>query len=324
MKTQRTRHSGWQTAGALAFGMGLGLTAFATAQFAEPAPTAKTSAKAEDSPDPFTTLNDASRIAYRLAKDAALARNGPVIFVEGDDLVLKRGAERSKVRFIPATYHVMKAISHVVLAIDVTLAAHADEHPLGDEVLKDLRKYRSLIPPVVEGLATSGLDDENRDRQKVTLAESTVFLDSVVERRDCSHADRVAFTRRMWPLIRTNSESAARSALDSLHRQVGLWRGQLSAEEWNRLTVVVMGTQLPRKGNLAVQYFARLLGEPGEGPRIVYAEALFDEARALDLLATRLVDTQIGIDFFNDPLRMHRDLLSDAAQEYLPILIAKP
>jgi hypothetical protein len=84
-----------------------------------------------------------------------------------------------------------------------------------------------------------------------------------------------------------------------------------------------MGTQAPRKGNLAVQYFARLLGEPGEGRRIVYAEAIFDETRALDLVATKLVDTQVGIDFFNDPLRMHRDLLSDAAQDYLPILIDK-
>jgi hypothetical protein len=322
MNPQWTLHSRWRTVGALAFGMGLGLAACATSQVTDPA--VKTSAKAQDSPDPLITLNDASRIAYRLAKDAALARTGPVIFVEGDDLVLKRGAERSKVRFIPDIYHVMKAISHVALAIDVTLAAHADDHPLGDDVLKDLREYRGLLPPVVERLATSGLDGEDREREKTILAECAAFLDSVIERRAGSQADRMAFARRMWPLITTNAGSAARAALDSLHRQVSLWKGRLSPEEWNRLTVVVMGAQMPRKGNLAVQYFSRLLGEPGEGRRIVYAEALFDEPRALDLLATRLVDTQVGIDFFNDPLRMHRDLLSDAAGEYLPILIVKP
>jgi hypothetical protein len=322
MNTQRTLHSRWHTAGALVTGMGLGLTAFATSQVAEPA--AKSSAKAQDTPDPFITLNDASRIAYRLAKDAALARNGPVIFVEGDDLVLKKGAERSKVRFIPEIFHVMKAVSHVALAIDVTLAAHADENPLGDEVLKDLREYRGLLPPVVERLATSGLAGEHRERQKMILAECAAFLDSVIERRAGSPSDRVAFARRMWPLVTTNAASAARGALDSLHRQVSLWKGQLAPEEWSRLTVVVMGTQAPRKGNLAVQYFARLLGEPGEGRRIIYAEALFDEQRALELLATRIVDTQVGIDFFNDPLRMHRDLLSDAAQDYIPILIDKP
>ena len=277
MNKQRTLHSRWRTVGALAFGMGLGLAACATSQVADPV--LKTSAKAQDSPDPFTTLNDASRIAYRLAKDAALARNGPVILVEGDDLVLKRGAERTKVRFVPDIYHMMKAVSHVALAIDVTLAAHAEENPLGDEVLKDLREYRGLLPPVVEGLAATGLDREQREREKTILAECVAFLGAVIERRAGSPADRMAFARRMWPLLTTNAGSAARLALDSLHRQVSLWKGRLSPDEWNRLTVVVMGTQSPRKGNLAVQYFARLLGEPGEGRRIVYAEALFDEQR---------------------------------------------
>jgi hypothetical protein len=308
-------------AGAAVLGIGLGLTAFAGFQNAAPP---KTEARPHESSDPFSALNDASRIACRLAKNAALARTGPVIFVEGDDLVLKRGTDRTKIRYIPEVYHLLKAVSHVVLAIDVTLAAHADENPLGDEVIKDLRDYRTLLGPVVEKLDSSGLDGEQRLRCRTILDQSAAFLDAVIERRANAQADRVAYTRRMWPFVTMNGASAARAALDSLHRQVGLWRAELSPEEWKRLTVVVMGMQLPRKGNLAVQYFARLLGEPGEGRRIIYAESLFDEPRALDLLATHLVDTQVGIDFFNDPQRMKRDLLSDAAEQYLPILIDRP
>ena len=44
----------------------------------------------------------------------------------------------------------------------------------------------------------------------------------------------------------------------------------------------------------------------------------------LDLLATHLVDTQVGIDFFNDPNRMARDLLSDGTRDYLPLLLDQP
>jgi hypothetical protein len=128
----------------------------------------------------------------------------------------------------------------------------------------------------------------------------------------------------MNPLILANATAAARAAVDALHRQVRLWQGQIPPDEWNRLTVIVIGKQLPRKGNLAVQYFAHLLGEKGEAERITYAEGLGDEPRALDLLATRLVDTQVGIDFFNDPLRMHRDLLSDGARDYLSVMIDAP
>src|SRR5271156_3880977 len=40
------------------------------------------------STDPLTTVNDVFRAAYRKAKEGILSRSGPVIVVEGDDLVL--------------------------------------------------------------------------------------------------------------------------------------------------------------------------------------------------------------------------------------------
>jgi hypothetical protein len=322
LRSVRAQCVRWRTVGVLALGIGIGCEVLLASQVSNKEVQDPT--KVQDSRDPLTTLNDASRIAYRLAKNAALARTGPIILVSGDDLVLRKGDERTKVRFVPDTFHVMKAISHVALAIDVTLAAHPSEESLNDEVIKDLRDYRGLLPPVMERLASTGLDREHQEREKAILTECAAFLDRLIERRASSPADRVAFARRLWPLINTNASSAARIALDSLHRQVSEWKKRLTPEEWKKLTVIVMGTQMPRKGNLAVQYFSRLLGELGEGRRIVYAEALFDEPRAIDLLATRLVDTQVGVDFFNDPLRMHRDLLSDAAEDYLPILIDRP
>src|SRR5205085_273935 len=83
--------------------------------------------------------------------------------------------------------------------------------------------------------------------------------------------------------------------------------------DWGKLKVVITGSALPRKENLATQYFARLLGVPGEGPRLVYAEGLYEEAKALRLLNASAVDTRLGEVFFDDPARMHRDLLADAA-----------
>ena len=78
-----------------------------------------------------------------------------------------------------------------------------------------------------------------------------------------------------------------------------------------------MGSPMPRRGNVATQYFGRLLGVQGECERIVYAESIPEEARALNLLGTHLLDTEIGAVFFEDPRRMHRDLLADAAEAYL-------
>jgi hypothetical protein len=271
--------------------------------------------------DPLQTLNNASRVFYAQAKATALEHHGPVIIVVGDDLVLRNGKTRVQVRVIPEVYHTLKAIAHVPMAIDVALAAHFEEKSLSDEFIQELRDYRDLLPAAETRLAKAGLNPEQLDRQKAILASCTEFLDSVIAKRQCTDAERTAFTRRMNPLVMANAAAAAREQLNALHRQVSQWTSGMNLDEWDHLTILIIGRQLPRKGNLAVQYFARLLGAKGEGQRIIYAEGLAEEPRALDLLATHLVDTQIAKDFFNDLERMNRDLLSDVARDYLPLLI---
>ncbi len=296
-----------------------GLACAAVGQAPAPPP-----AQTAPSADPLTTLNDAFRAAYHRTKEANLDRSGPVILMEGDNVVLRRGGTRVEVPYTPAVYHILKSVAHVPLALDVILAPHAGEATLNDAVLAELREYRGLMTSAEPSLAAQGLDPEQLERQKKILAECRGFLDSVVQARRCPRDERVAFARRMTPLVMKNVGEAARTELDALHARVNAWRREMSAEEWKALKVVILGSALPRQQNTAVQYFARLLGEPGEGPRIIYAESIRDEAKALDLMATRAVDTKIGVNFFNDPARMHRDLLSDAARDYLPLLIDRP
>ena len=74
---------------------------------------------------------------------------------------------------------------------------------------------------------------------------------------------------------------------------------------------------MPREDLVVTQYFLRLLHEPREGRRVVYAESLWEEPQALDLLGTHLLDGSVGEAFFGDYMRMHRDLLGDAASQYL-------
>src|SRR5690606_6006234 len=100
--------------------------------------------------------------------------------------------------------------------------------------------------------------------------------------------------RQTLPQVNENVTLAVRLRIDNYHRQALAWQSTLSAEEWSRLRVVIPGAPLPRANNLAVQYFAKLLGEPGEGARIIYAESLFAQSQAIDLLGTHLLDSRIG------------------------------
>jgi hypothetical protein len=274
--------------------------------------------------DPLMILNNTFRAAYLQAKEAMLVKSGPVILSEGDNLVLRKGAQRVEVRCRPTVYHALKSFAHIPLALDVILATRAGAEILDEPVVSELRGYRKMIAAVEASIANHGLDAEQLVRQRKILDACVKFLDSVVEARKCTVADRRAFTRHMTPLVMVNVAEAVRAELDALHRQVCDWKSQMTEDEWKHLSVVIMGAQLPRKQNLALQYFARLLDVPGEGSRITYAESIHDESQALDLMATRALDTIIGVDFFNDPLRMHRDLLSDAAKDYLPLLIDRP
>ncbi|MEM9491844.1 MAG: hypothetical protein AAGC55_22050, partial [Myxococcota bacterium] len=84
---------------------------------------------------------------------------------------------------------------------------------------------------------------------------------------------------------------------------------------------------MPRKGSLTNQYFTALVGDPYEGKfddetiaeasRMFAVENVWDEQGLLNTLGTHLVDGDVGVYFFDDYDRMHRDLLADATQEWI-------
>ena len=247
-----------------------------------------------------------------------------MILTEGDNVVLRRGGSRLEIPYTPAVYHVLKAVAHVPLAfLDVILAPHA-----GDDTLNDATLARAARVPAADRrkaeptLATYGLEPEAARAVPQDLRRMQRIPRFGRKGAAMPAREKVKFARRMTPTVMRTRRCVQR--LNALTRTSGAWRSEMSPDEWKALKVVILGSALPRKQSLTVQYFARLLGEPGEGPRIIYAESIRDEATALDQMATRALDTTIGVDFFNDPTRMHRDLLSDAAQDYLPLLIDRP
>src|SRR5579885_1909617 len=138
-----------------------------------PAPPAPQAASAAD---PLMILNESFRAAYRRTKEANLARNGPVILMEGDNIVLRRGGTRLEVPYTPAVYHVLKSVAHVPLMLDVLLAPHADEATLTDAALAELRDYRKLMEQAEPSLAAQGLEPEQLERQKKIFADCRAFL----------------------------------------------------------------------------------------------------------------------------------------------------
>lgn len=267
----------------------------------------------------LTALNDAFRAAYADAKSRVLASSGPTLIVNGDNFALLRGGRRVEANVGAPIYDPVKTIAHIPLAIYVTLTP--GDGAVGEDRLKTLAALRSLIPPAEASLATLKLPATTLARQKRIVADSLAFLDDVAGKRECARSALLAFTRGMAPLVMENVAEATRAQLDATHAQVSAWRHDLSPQEWDQLHVLIVGPHMPRENLVVMQYFLRLLHEPAEGRRVVYAESLWQEPQALDLLGTHLLDGGIGEAFFGDYMRMHRDLLGDAASQYLPRLL---
>ena len=270
-------------------------------------------------PPALTALNNAFRAAYADARNRVLKSSGPTLIVNGDRFSLLRRGQRLEANAGTPIYDPVKTIAHIPLAIYVTLTP--GDGGLEDDRLATLAGLRKLIPPAEISLDAVKLPAATLARQKRIVAASLAFLDDVTRRRRFERSGLLEFTRNMAPLVMENVTDATRAQLDATHARVSAWRRDLSPEEWNRLQVVIIGPHMPRQDLVVTQYFLRLLHEPAEGRRVVYAESLWEEPQALDLLGTHLLDGSVGEAFFGDYMRMHRDLLGDAAGQYLPRLL---
>jgi hypothetical protein len=253
-------------------------------------------AGAPPAPDPVGALNRAAREAYAEARGRALEDAGPVLIVGPTEITFLSSGVRTGYELASARYQELKSMSHLALGLHalryravpgaqrVAALRSAAEHAL--------ESLRALTPAQIE---------RQREIVRRCFDES-----GSVERRE----------RALAPLLLANAVDAARAEIDDLDAAVAAVRSALTPEEFARLQVIVVGAHMAREGEIAMQYFERLLGER-EGRRLVFAEGLWDEPSQLQLLATHLLDASIGESFFGDPLRMHRDLLSDAAAQVL-------
>ena len=271
----------------------------------------------EKANDPLLdTLNNEFQDQYRQALAAALAHGGPLILEEGDDLILVHKGERTRVQVKPVEYHELKAVSHIPLALFVLLS-FPQETDLSSDHLQRLRHYRELMGMAYQGLSDRHFTADQLERQNKIFNASFELLDAVLAKGRVASPMVEDFARRIGPLLLANVSDATAVEMRELYETAAAWHKQLTPAEWNALHVVIIGPHMARDQECSVQFFERLFGEPEEGKRIIYAESLWNENDALNLLATHVVDEAAGAAFFSDPMRMHRDLLADAAKAYL-------
>lgn len=271
---------------------------------------------AQESPDALGSLNQTFRSWYSAEKSRRLEHPGPVVMVKGDALIFLRQAERKEVPLIPADYHRLKAVSHIPLALEVKLGPGAGK-PLAQADLRALAEYLSTLKRAMEMLNKASTTPTPTACTRQIAVASQALLETTLKDGLVRPDALRAYLRAMAPHVLAEAGDAAALELTSLDQAMQAWRKDVAPEEWQAFHAIVMGAHMAREQEIAMQYFFALTGERREGGRVIFLEGQWDEGKALDLLATHLVDGDVGRDFFGDPKRMHRDLLSDAARSWL-------
>lgn len=277
--------------------------------------------------DPLTPLNAAFRDAYTRLRTGVLAKTSPIIIQSGDMMVLLKDGVRTGAPALTRRYHELKAVVHVPLALYVMLAPVADSK-LDEPQLTKLREYRELVVQARASLEGRDFRPEQQERQLRMIDRSLAFIDTMLQTETVSSATLRQFTLSQNEDIQANIYEAAEDQINTMDKQLRTWLAEMTPEERKRLRVVVGAAHMPRVGNLTMQYFSVALDEPYEGRyeeeeekhsdfRLIYSESMFTEEDALRVLATHILDADVGVYFFNDAQRMHRDLLGDAAEDII-------
>jgi hypothetical protein len=274
--------------------------------------------------DPLVEMNKVVRENYRASRAVVLARTSPVIVIAFDEATLLRdGREPATANFTPPLFHRFKEIAHIPFGVHITLAPYVGR-AAETGWRAPLQRLLDHVVAAEGAIDKVGIPENRLARERRVVADSIAYMRSVLAAGTVDETGLRGYSRAMAPLVLAGADDASALQIDGLHAVVTRWRAELPAEEWSRLHVLVLGPKAPREGNLAMQYFERVLGRREVGRRLIYSENIFSRDAALTQLGGLVIDRAVARDFFAEEMRMDRDLLSDGARKRLDRLFGRP
>jgi hypothetical protein len=296
------------------FAVKLGILALAMVMTGAAAP--------QSNEDMLAALNQSSLDAYRTGRQQLIANPGPVILV-GSDLTFIVNGQKKHAGCTPQLYTTLKSLSHPYIGTVVVLEPFLDDPAAHQDVWRPhleamLRETEAVIPHLGE----LGLDPDSVTRNRFILNRMLDFVNATLAKGSFTRDEITALGHELGPLLLANANVAAKAQIDMMKQVVDNWRAEVGPDVWSKVLVVVLGPHQPRVDNLQHSFFRYELGDRAR-TQLFYAENVFDEESAMKLVGTIEADRGLSIATFDEPLRMQRDLVGDAADAYLRQVFGK-
>lgn len=266
--------------------------------------------------DALKAANDTFRRQYDRARRELVARVSPLIYGNGEELMLVTASGKRMENIVPPKYTILKTVDHIALTAYVILVGHVDRQ-LGQETMAHLEELKQQAAKARKALTSVNLDMPLLQRQYHIIDATVDFVASVRQSGKVSAARLRQFARGLSRELMENADQAVSAQLARLDEVVTDWKSSISAPDWAGLHVILSAGHMPRERLVTWQYFSKLLKERKEGRSVIVMEGIDDVDKGMELLGTHLIDGMIAVDFFGDPWRMHKDLLAPGASRYL-------
>jgi hypothetical protein len=261
-------------------------------------------------------LDEWFKLHYRTRKSelrrSLVAGERPLMVRIDRELVIFFERTRSTAQILDEPYDRLKALSHLPIALFLWAS------PLAGRALAP--EDRDLLGEMGAETSTARTDAQDCEPEALELLHACDrFVRSAMRAGAVSRDDLGALERETEAPIRACILAATRRELRNLHTTVSEFIARLGPGQWDELRVVICAGHQARYRQSTKSYFLRLLHEShGEGAigerRVIYAENCRTEDEALDLVATHLLDREIGAMFLDSPLALQQDVLGEATR----------
>lgn len=266
--------------------------------------------------------------AYSAAQQTVLAKADTLVLVRLKNMTLVRNGEIAEQAYgIPQIYFLASRVVHVPFTLYLMLSGVFDQ-PLPDPLRKQLQTYQSLLNASIPDL--SNYNDTftplQLQQQAYILQESLVFVQKVFDLASAPSSLYASYRSTVAEDVLSLADVCGASQVDAMHKVMMKWQQILSADEWNRLIVIIAGSRQPRQEYTATQYFNALFPAkgnslfPGESDRVFYIEELSLNITDTAFLAEReqlaalILDSRASTALFNNPRRLSVDVMADGAR----------
>ena len=238
----------------------------------------------------------------------------PFILIANDNFYLYNKDTVTPKKLTPVIYNILKSVDHIPLAVFVLLDDKTDTK-LDESSIASLKELKQFSQEFSDMFKFSYISDETVTNQLSILKSTTEFCDLIITNKTIGKNDLYKFANTIASPLMKNADIAT----DSLLAHLDAYMQELNFDQKSKenLHVIILTAHMAREKMCIFQYFQKYFNENSEGQHIILAEDSNSNEMAVKLLGKHILDTDIAKAFFNDPSRMHKDLLYEAAQKYL-------